>query len=104
MTIGDIEAAFLRGDEMKREKGRVLVKLPKDGIPGVPDGSIIELHKPVYGLADAPKLWWQSLTKALKDMNMEQSKLDGCLFYSRDQENQLNGVIAFHVEDRKSVV
>ena len=46
MTIGDIEAAFLRGDEMKREKGRVLVKLPKDGIPGVPDGSIIELHKP----------------------------------------------------------
>jgi hypothetical protein len=99
MTIGDIEAAFLRGDEMKREKGRVLVKLPKDGIPGVPDGSIIELHKPVYGLADAPKLWWQSLTKALKDMNMEQSKLDGCLFYSRDQENQLNGVIAFHVDD-----
>ena len=30
---------------------------------------------------------------------MEQSKLDGCLFYSRDQENQLNGVIAFHVDD-----
>ena len=30
---------------------------------------------------------------------MEQSKLDGCLFYSRGSDNQLNGMIAFHVDD-----
>eukprot|EP00435_Cladocopium_sp_Y103_P063185 s737_g24.t1 len=67
LRIADIEAAFLRGDDMSRKTGKVLVKVPKDGIPNMPHGAVIELVKPVYGLADAPKLWWQSLTRVLRD-------------------------------------
>ena len=70
MKIADIEAAFLRGDDMKRTQGKVLVKVPSDGIPGVDSESVIELIKPVYGLADAPRLWWKSLTKTLGELGM----------------------------------
>ena len=99
MTIGDIEAAFLRGDGITRQKGRVLVKIPSEGIPDVPPTAIIELLRPVYGLADAPRLWWKSLTKTLSDLGMTQSKLDSCLFYYRSSAGTLEGVVAFHVDD-----
>ena len=35
LTLGDVEAAFLRGDAINRKRGRVLVKVPSTGIPGV---------------------------------------------------------------------
>ena len=100
MKIADIEAAFLRGDDMKRTQGKVLVKVPSDGIPGIDSESVIELTKPVYGLADAPRLWWKSLTKTLGELGMRQSKLDSCVFHYWDPEtNVLDGIIAFHVDD-----
>ena len=99
MAIGDIEAAFLRGDNMNRSTGVVLVRVPRDGIPGLNKDDVIELVKPVYGLADAPRLWWQSLTKTLVEIGMVQSKLDGCVFYKRNDHGELLGTIAFHVDD-----
>ena len=99
LSIADIEAAFLRGDLLDRKQGVVLVRVPQDGIPGLEKGDIIELIRPVYGLADAPRLWWQSLTRALKELGMEQSKLDSCIFYCRKPDRSLSGVISFHVDD-----
>ena len=66
--IGDVEGAFLKGDQLQRESGRVLVRLPGTGVPGVPDGSIVELLKPVYGPADAPKAWFDTLTTTLRHL------------------------------------
>ena len=34
LCIGDVEAAFLRGEGIERRKGRVLVRVPPGGIPG----------------------------------------------------------------------
>ena len=62
LKIGDVEGAFLRGDELRREKGRVLVRLPATGVPGLERDTVVELLKPVYGLADAPEAWFDSLT------------------------------------------
>lgn len=78
MTIADIEGAFLRGDTINRKNGRILVRLPKDGVPDIEQSAVCELIKPVYGLVDAPKLWWDSLTKSLRELNMVQSQLDSC--------------------------
>ena len=99
MCLADIEAAFLRGDGIERPKGRVLVRIPKDGIPGLEHEDVIQLRKPVYGLVDAPELWWDSLTKTLRDLNMKQSELVKCMFYYRDEHGVLQGVAAFHVDD-----
>ena len=94
-----MEAAFLRGEDLKRRTGRILVKPPKDGIPGVNDGELVELIKPVYGLVDAPRLWWESLSKTLVGLGMKASELGGCMFYKRDDVGNLIGIIVFHVDD-----
>ena len=99
LVIADIEGAFLRGDTIQREKGKILVSLPRDGVPGLASTPICELIKPVYGLVDAPKLWWDSLTKTLRQLGMIQSGLDSCIFYSRTPSGELQGIVAFHVDD-----
>ena len=99
LMIADIEAAFLGGENLNRKQGTVLVRPTKDGIPGLDQQDLIELRKPVYGLVDAPRLWWKSLTATLKDLQMEQSKLDSCVFYYRSPDRTISGVISFHVDD-----
>ena len=39
-------------------------------------GSLVELIKPVYGLVDVPRLWWESLSKTLVGLGMKASELD----------------------------
>ena len=100
MVIADVEGAFLRGDNIDRQKGKILVRLLPGGVPGYNEKeTVCELVKPVYGLVDAPRLWWTSLTKTVREQGLQQSELDNCIFYSRDSAGALNGVIAFHVDD-----
>ena len=98
MKIGDVEGAFLKGDPLQRENGRVLVRLPGTVVPGVPDGSIVELLKPVYGLADAPKAWFDTLTTTLRHLGCVQSALDACVFYYR-KGSGTQGIMAIQVDD-----
>lgn len=58
----------------------MLVRVPKDGIPGVESDATIEFVKPVYGLVDAPKRWWNTLSRTLVSLGMSQSKLDSYVF------------------------
>ena len=69
MKLEDVEGAFLKGDSLEREKGRVLVKLPSTGIPDLSDDCII----------DAPKKWFDTLTKALVNFGCQVSELDPCV-------------------------
>ena len=40
------------------------------------EGEVLRLKRGVYGLADAPKQWYQTLHKDLTNMNMTRSKMD----------------------------
>ena len=101
LQICDVEGAFLRGDDLSRQTGRVFVEQPPNGIPGVEPGVLVEALKTVYGLADAPLAWYNSFTKALQGLGCRQSRMDSCLYYaySRHDPHELIGVIALHVDD-----
>lgn len=98
MTIADVEGAFLQGDEYSRKGGSIYTTVPKEGLPGVPAGSIFELTKCVYGLMDAPLRWWRSITGILKSLGAKQSELDPCIFYWF-HEHMCQGIFAIHVDD-----
>lgn len=98
LGIADVEGAFLQGDRYMREQGRVFARMPKEGFPNVPDHAVIELTKCVYGLMDAPRRWWITLTQNLVMLGMKQSELDPCVFFWFD-DSQLGGVVALHVDD-----
>ena len=98
LIISDVEGAFLQGEPMVRNKGKIYVRLPKDGVPGYGKECLAELVKCVYGLCDAPRSWWESFSKTLKNLGMRQSELDPCTYYWY-HEGELQGLVALHVDD-----
>ena len=98
LNIGDVEGAFLQGDQLRRDEGPLYIEPPPGGMPGVPPGSLLMAEKAIYGLADAPKAWHDTLTKSLISTGLKQSCLDPCLFhYWCDKE--YHGSLAVHVDD-----
>ena len=105
LAAGDIEAAFLNGDEARRD---LYFEPPASGLTGVEPGSIIEIVKGVFGLSTSPRLWWDRLAGTLCDLvvyygeetlKLEQHYLDNCLFLLKNERNELRGMLATHVDD-----
>jgi hypothetical protein len=46
--------------------------------------TILKLNKSIYGLSVAPKLWYEHLFKALKEVGFIVSKFDPCLLFKKD--------------------
>ena len=98
MKAADVEGAFLQGPALQRPCGRIFVKLPVEGVPGVPDNVMVELQKHVYGLCDEPRMWWKCFSDELVGLGMKVSQLDLCCFLWH-REGALQGILAFHVDD-----
>ena len=105
LAAGDIEAAFLNGDEARRD---LYFEPPADDLEGVPPGSLIEIVKGVFGLSTSPRLWWNRLASTILELqvevngeklSLEQHDLDQCLFLLRGSDGTLKGVMATHVDD-----
>ena len=88
----DIKSAFLQGMSLSRE---VFVEPPKEAKkPGI----IRHLKKCMYGLQDAPRMWYLNVTDVLINVGCKQVGLDYSLFvYVKD--SVLEGVILVHVDD-----
>ena len=89
----DIKSAFLKSDEINRI---IYVNPPKQFRT---DGQVWRLLKPVYGLNDASRQWYQSLREELVHLGCFQSTLDKAIFMYYDQNGNLEGVLLIHVDD-----
>lgn len=105
LAAGDVEAAFLNGVEAKRG---LFFEPPKRGLPGVPEGAIIEIIKGVFGLVTSPRLWWEKLAEELLATTVEvdgerlafqHHPMDPCMFVLRNGEGVLRGCLLTHVDD-----
>ena len=54
---------------------------------------------PVYGLGEAGRLWFKTISAWLMAQGMKQAKTDPCLFFYR-KEGVLRGIITLHVDDK----
>ena len=77
----DIKGAFLYALLPASEE--VWVKLPT--VPGVPQarGQVVKLRKSLYGLRQAPKLWYELLARSLKKLGFRRSRTNDSLFISK---------------------
>ena len=95
MTIftSDISTAFLQGRKFSPESNRTIwVKLPRDGeaLLGLPPGhgKLMKLVKPMYGLCDTPRAWYEEAATRILNMGngtIVQHPLDACLFLAYDR-------------------
>ncbi|KAJ4808040.1 Retroelement pol polyprotein-like [Rhynchospora pubera] len=71
----DVHNAFLHGDLHEE----VYMRLPP-GFASSQPGKVCRLRKSIYGLRQAPRMWFSKLTKALEAYGFTQSRADYSLF------------------------
>ena len=83
---------------MDRSGGPLYAEPPD--LEDVPRDAVIELKKYVYGLVDAPRKWFETLTEYIKtDLGGKQSKLDPSVFLWHEPSGRLRGIMMIHVDD-----
>ena len=89
----DIKSAFLQGDEIDRV---VHLKPPPEACC---PNKVWRLKKSLYGLNDAARQFFLSLTNELIRLGCKQSAFDPTLHFMTDKDNILIGIILTHVDD-----
>ena len=88
----DVSSAFLQGCELERT---VYMSPPKEFKK---EGVIWRLKKPVYGLADSGRLWYQKIRKKLLELGCKILTGDeACFLYTK--KGKLQGLLGIHVDD-----
>ena len=104
---GDVDSAFLNGRYLSPDR-RVFFKAPKGGLPAVPElgwpfipeGTILQAKKGIYGLNDAPLLWFEEHRDTILSLpGASRSKLCPALFIFHNDQGEVIGLIGTHVDD-----
>ena len=93
---GDIPAAFLQGETITRQ---LVLALPKDGVEGVEEGSLLVANKPVYGTRDAPRGFWKKLDKVVKKHGLRSIPFEPGAYVLVGPEQRVQGLMVSHVDD-----
>ena len=88
----DVFAAFLQSNELSRN---LYLKPPPEMCPG---DQLWRLKRPLYGLKDAPRGWYESLIQVIKKLGGQLSAYDQALYLWHADE-KLVGIIISHVDD-----
>ena len=89
----DYKTAFLQGNEIDRE---VYLRPPSEFRNR---NRIWRLRKTVYGLADAPRVWFLRLREEILKLGAKETSLDSGVFYWY-VDNKLEGIMACFVDDQ----
>jgi hypothetical protein len=101
LEMFDVEAAFLNAELDKP----MYVEWP-EGIVELGfltekelEKYCIQLDRAMYGNVDAPLQWMRTFSKYLKENGMTQSKVDPCLFYSKNANGEMDLLLTLFVDD-----
>jgi hypothetical protein len=106
----DIGSAFLRG-KFQEDSEPIIMRLDKEMADALckidpkaykafkrHDGSMyVQLKKPLYGLIEAAKLWFDEISRTLKSLGFKQNAYDECC-WNRDFKGKQQTIV-IHVDD-----
>jgi len=91
ITLADVEKALLNAPlQEDQDNGIILIRPPVGRKTG-----FWKIQKAVYGLGDAPLMWYKTLTGALMEKGWKKLVLDPCVFTRNGGEE----IMAIHVDD-----
>ena len=100
VELGDVTGAFLESSELNRQGGKLFLRQPSGGLPGLLQQQLLEIRLPLYGLNDSPKRWFLEVSNFLRNVGWKSSALDECVFIFFDPESRvLTGILCLHVDD-----
>ena len=100
LIAADIKSAFMKGEFFDESRELYMENVKNPDEPQLPCPDLVKIKKGVFGLSDAPRMWYQRLNKALLAQGWERSMMDyACwLLWSKDR-TYLEGVVISHVDD-----
>ena len=100
LELGDVTRAFLEPAEFRRQGGKLFLRQPSCGLPGLHPQQLLEIRLPLYVLNDSPKRWFLEVSNFLRNIGWKSSALDECVFIFFDPESKvLAGILCLHVHD-----
>lgn len=100
LRAGDIKTAFLQGQ--KSELTEQVYGMPPQDVRealNMKPHEILRIAKPIYGLLNATKRWYDSLSAFLLDDGWVIHSLDKCLFKRIKSRGEICGYLGIHVDD-----
>ena len=93
----DVSTAFLTGDRQTR---KLYCRPPTRGLPGVHPDCLLEINTGVYGLREAPRLWYQAADRKLTMCGWEELETARSTYVCRDPHTGQNvGMLLLYVDD-----
>ena len=104
LRAGDVTAAFLQAEESLEELG-LTVHAPAElavlfGADPNSPSAVLRITKAFYGLVQAPRCWFNDVTKTMVSHGWQTILADRCLFMLYDDDdNSIIGAAGIHVDD-----
>jgi hypothetical protein len=71
----------------------------RGGIPDLDPQGVIKIAGNIYRSNDAPFNWRSTFGSEAQEVGWERSQSDNCLYFLRDADNSLVGILGAHVDD-----
>lgn len=68
-------------------KSEVYINEPKGFETG--ENKVCKLYKALYGLRESPRAWYECFNKYVKELNLERSKYDYCLYVNNSGNDSI---------------
>ena len=100
IECGDAKSAFLQADE-----GIGAEPLFTRGVPelalalGVTPGTLLEVVGAVYGLTNAPRIFWLDVDSKMRALGGTPHDIDRCIWIFKDRSGKVIGRVGCHVDD-----
>ena len=103
LWLSDAAQAFLQGRQDPSERdGPIYMSPPRDPIieaAGAYPASLYEVTGNCYGLANAPRVWFNRVCEGLRSIGFKQHSFDRCMFVHHTADGTLDSVLIVHVDD-----
>ena len=103
LWISDAAQAFLQGRQDASERnGPLFMQFPRDPIlqeAGAYPAPLYQIEGNCYGLANAPRVWYNKVKEELLKSQFEMHSLDHCFFSHRADDGSLDAMLIVHVDD-----
>ena len=81
---------------MSRE---VYFKPPKGGLPGLPAGCLLRAVKGLFGVPEAPRLWYLEISETALSSGFRRVHAAPCVFVVVEDTGRVCGILILHVDD-----
>lgn len=100
MESADAKSAFLQADNLEEERMIWTKAVPEIAYAlGVKPGTWLRVLGAIYGLTNAPRIFWLDADRKLKEIGAYSNPMDRCLWYVKDSEGNICGRLGSQVDD-----